>query len=45
MGFFGSLAKKVSGAVSTLGQKVASGARAGIMVLLTAKRSHKLRVK
>tara|TARA_R110000796_G_scaffold39632_4_gene98715 strand:- start:1087 stop:1458 length:372 start_codon:yes stop_codon:yes gene_type:complete len=35
MGFFGSLAKKVSGAVSTLGQKVASGARAGIKYGIT----------
>tara|TARA_R110000822_G_scaffold153202_1_gene292648 strand:+ start:526 stop:897 length:372 start_codon:yes stop_codon:yes gene_type:complete len=35
MGWFGSLAKKVSGAVSTLGQKVASGARAGIKYGIT----------
>ena len=35
MGFFGSLAKKVGGAVSTLGQKVAGGVRAGVKYGIT----------
>tara|TARA_R100000654_G_scaffold73651_2_gene106713 strand:- start:525 stop:896 length:372 start_codon:yes stop_codon:yes gene_type:complete len=35
MGFFGSLAKKVGGAVSTLGKKVASGVRAGVKYGIT----------
>jgi hypothetical protein len=35
MGFFGNLAKKVGGAVSTLGQKVVSGARAGLKYGIT----------
>ncbi len=35
MGFFGSLAKKVSGGVSTLGQKVGDGIRAGVKYGIT----------
>ena len=35
MGFFGSLAKKVSGGVSTLGQKVGDGIRAGVKHAIT----------
>ena len=35
MGFFGNLAKKVGGAVSTLGKKVASGVRAGVKYGIT----------
>tara|TARA_R110000772_G_scaffold211048_2_gene321723 strand:- start:360 stop:737 length:378 start_codon:yes stop_codon:yes gene_type:complete len=35
MGFFGSLAKKVGGAVSTLGKKVSDGARAGLKYGIT----------
>ena len=35
MGFFGSLAKKVSGGVSSLGKKVVSGVRAGLKYGIT----------
>ena len=35
MGFFGSLAKKVGGAVSTLGKKVGDGVRAGVKYGIT----------
>lgn len=35
MGFFGSLAKKVGGAVSTLGKKVGDGVRAGLKYGIT----------
>jgi phage-related minor tail protein len=35
MGFFGNLAKKVGGAVSTLGKKVASGVRTGVKYGIT----------